>query len=212
MAKKSAITTTKKQQGVFIVVEGMDGAGKDTQIEFLKEYLKGRDVVYVREPGGTPQSEAIRAVILAQRYDAKTEALLFYAARNELLERVIRPALEAGKIVISNRFELSTFAYQIYGREQNIRPFILSLSKHIVGTRKPHYFFFDLPATVAKQRIESRGGESRFDAEQQAFFERLRKGYKKELKGIKRSYIIDASKDVMSVKDAFLKKISTVLP
>ncbi len=202
---------TQKKKGIFIVVEGMDGAGKDTQIDFLKEYLKGKDVVYVREPGGTEQSEAIRGVILAHAYTAKTEALLFYAARNELLERVILPALRAGKIVVSNRFELSTFAYQVYGREQKIRPLIVELSEHIVSTLKPHYFFFDLPASVAKERIEARGGESRFDKEKEAFFERLRAGYKKELKGIRHAHIIDASRSVDVVKKDFLAQVKKVL-
>jgi dTMP kinase len=205
------MVASRKKKGIFIVVEGMDGAGKDTQIDFLKEHLKDRDVVYVREPGGTRQSEAIRNVILGQRFDATTEALLFYAARNELLTQIIRPALEEGKIVVSNRFELSTFAYQVYGRQTHIRPLIADVSKHVVGKLKPHYFFFDLPATVAKQRIEARGGESRFDLEQQAFFERLRAGYKKELKRIAGAQIIDASKDVHVVQVNFLKKIDALL-
>lgn len=201
---------SRKKKGVLIVIEGMDGAGKDTQIEFLKEHLKDQEVVYVREPGGTRQSEAIRNVILGQRFDSVTEALLFYAARNELITQIIKPALDAGKVVVSNRFELSTFAYQIYGRQAAIRPLIRDLSKHIVGKLKPYYFFFDLPAAVAKQRIEARGGESRFDLEQQAFFERLRAGYKKELKGIKSAQVIDASKDVQVVKANFLKKVDAI--
>lgn len=202
---------SRTKKGIFIVIEGMDGAGKDTQIDFLKEYLKDKDVVYVREPGGTEQSEAIRSVILAHAYSAKTEALLFYAARNELLEHVIRPALRAGKVVVSNRFELSTFAYQVYGRKQQIRPLIVELSEHIVSTLKPHYFFFDLPASVAKERIEARGGESRFDKEKEAFFERLRAGYKKELKRIKGAQIIDASKDIDTVRADFLKRVKKIV-
>ena len=199
-----------KKKGIFIVVEGMDGAGKDTQIEFLKEHLKDKDVVYVREPGGTRQSEAIRNVILGQRFESTTEALLFYAARNELITQIIQPAIDAGKVVVSNRFELSTFAYQVYGRQTSIRPLIADLSKHIVGKLKPHYFFFDLPAAIAKQRIEARGGESRFDLEQQAFFERLRAGYKKELKRMKNAQVIDASKEIHVVKANFLKKIDAI--
>ncbi len=205
------MSVSKKKKGIFIVVEGMDGAGKDTQIDFLKEHLKDHDVVYVREPGGTRQSEAIRNVILGQRFDATTEALLFYAARNELLTQIILPALDAGKIVVSNRFELSTFAYQVYGRQTRIRPLIAALSKHVVGKLKPRYFFFDLPAAVAKQRIEARGGESRFDLEQQVFFERLRAGYKKELKRIPGAQIVDASKDIQVVQANFLKKIDALL-
>ncbi len=204
-------SSPKRKKGILVVVEGMDGAGKDTQIEFLKEHLKGKGVVYVREPGGTKQSEAIRDVILLQNYDPSTEALLFYAARNELIKQVIEPALSAGNIVVSNRFELSTFAYQVYGRQKNIRPLIADLSKHIVGSLRAHYFFFDLPAAVAKQRIESRGDESRFDRERQEFFDRLRAGYKKELKKVKYAHIIDASRSIDEVKADFLKRVDAVL-
>lgn len=203
--------SASSKKGVLIVIEGMDGAGKDTQIEFLKHHLKGKDVVYVREPGGTQQGEAIRDIILAQSYDPSTEALLFYAARNELIKQVIEPALAAGKIVVSNRFELSTFAYQVYGRQKQIRPLIADLSRHIVGKLHPHYFFFDLPAAIAKQRIEARGGESRFDLERQAFFDRLRAGYKKELKKVKHAYIIDSSKSIEVVKNDFLHRIGKLV-
>jgi dTMP kinase len=201
----------QKKKGIFIAIEGMDGAGKDTQIEMLKKHLADKDVVYVREPGGTPQSESIRQVILSQKFDAVTEALLFYAARNELLEQVIRPALAAGKTVVANRFELSTFAYQVYGREKKIRPLIADLSKHVVRELKPHYFFFDLPASIAKQRIEARGGESHFDSEKEAFFVRLRAGYKKELKGNRRAVVIDASKDIETVSKSFLAAVNKVI-
>ena len=109
-------------KGLFVVIEGGEGTGKDTQIDLLKEKFAGReDVVFTREPGGTIVGEKIREVLLAKGsgpISVETELLLFLAARAQIVREIVAPALCAGKMVISNRFGLSTAAYQIYGRER----------------------------------------------------------------------------------------------
>lgn len=110
-----------KQKGLFITVEGPDGAGKSTQIEFIKKYFaeKQLDVLYTREPGGTVISEKIRNIILDKKHtemDPMTEAMLYAASRAQLVAQVIKPALRAGKIVICDRFVDSSIAYQGFGR------------------------------------------------------------------------------------------------
>ena len=126
-------------EGIFITIEGPDGAGKSTQIELLKNYLeeKGYDSVVTREPGGTPISESIRNIILDpvnKMMDPMTEALLFASSRAQHVSELIRPALEEGKIVLCDRFMDSSIAYQGYGRGLGDCVRIISSSTSTIAT------------------------------------------------------------------------------
>lgn len=166
----------------FMIFEGGEGSGKDTQIDLLKQRLDPKCTVFTREPGGTAIGEKLRSVLLDREtnMEPETELLIFLAARAELVQAVIRPALEAGKLVISNRFGLSTIAYQIYGRSRpHLLPFLEDISRQILGDlESPYCLLLDIPPEIGLERVKRRGdGETRFDAEKVAFHRRVRQGY-----------------------------------
>jgi dTMP kinase len=204
------------KKGLIIVLEGVDGSGKTTQRKILEEFLalpeniqRYGESIFLREPGSTEAGQDIRKVILDYKLDAKTEALLFYASRNELIINQILPAINEGKNVVIDRFEMSTFAYQIYGRERiDLKDFVKELSREIVPENfVDHYFFFDLDVHIAKEREAKRNEETtRFDAEGVDFFNRIRSGYKNELLNFPHT-IIDASQSIEEVKEDFLNAI-----
>lgn len=169
-------------QGFFISFEGGEGAGKSTQIRRLAERLQaaGHDVVVTREPGGSPGAEAIRELLVngaADRWSPVTETLLMYAARRDHVERVIRPALSRGAIVLCDRFADSTRAYQGAGGDAPAS-LIASLEDHVLGGTVPDLtLILDLPAEIGLQRADARGGAARFESKGLAFHERLRAGY-----------------------------------
>jgi dTMP kinase len=169
-------------QGSFISFEGGEGAGKSTQIRRLAERLRtvGHDVVVTREPGGSPGAEAIRELLVngsADRWSPVTETLLMYAARRDHVERVIRPSLVEGKIVLCDRFADSTRAYQGAGGDAPAS-LIASLEDHVLGGTIPTLtLILDLPAEIGLSRAEARGGAARFESKGLEFHERLRAGY-----------------------------------
>ncbi len=190
-------------RGKFIVFEGGDGSGKDTLIARLKEkYSTHSDFVFTRDPGGTELGEAIRNLILShstKSISIRAEILAFHTARAELVASVIAPALESGKNVISNRFELSAFAYQIYGREHpELLPFVRTLSTFVLQDCIPDLcIFLDVPPRLALDRTHNRPEEpSRFDEENVAFHERVYGGYKKHLSEFGRPVIVDSSHSI----------------
>lgn len=169
-------------QGFFISFEGGEGAGKSTQIRRLADTLlaAGHEVVVTREPGGSPGAEAIRDLLVngaADRWSPVTESLLMYAARRDHLERVIRPALTRGAIVLCDRFADSTRAYQGAGGDAPAS-LIAALEAHVLGGTVPVLtLILDLPAEIGLQRAEVRGGAARFESKGLAFHERLRAAY-----------------------------------
>lgn len=169
-------------QGSFISFEGGEGAGKSTQIRRLAERLQatGHDVIVTREPGGSLGAEAIRELLVngaADRWSPVTETLLMYAARRDHVERVIRPALAQGKVVLCDRFADSTRAYQGAGGDAPAS-LIASLEEHVLnGTVPVLTLILDLPAEVGLQRAEARGGAARFESKGLDFHKRLRAGY-----------------------------------
>jgi dTMP kinase len=170
------------KQGMFISFEGGEGAGKSTQIRTLAQRLEaaGLDVVLTREPGGSEGGEAIRDLLVngaADRWSSITETLLMYAARCDHLERVIRPALAQGAVVLCDRFSDSTRAYQ--GAGGSAPPeLIRDLERHVLAGSLPDLtLIFDLPAEVGLQRAEARGGAARFESKGLAFHQRLRSGF-----------------------------------
>jgi len=176
---------TGRHAGLFITIEGIDGSGKSTQAERLREALQARNqtVLQLREPGGTRIGEAIRQVLLAKESDgmsAETELLLFEAARAQLVRTVIEPALAAGSIVLSDRFMDSTVAYQGYGRGMDL-DLVDRLNAFAIGRCKPHLtILLDLEPEQAMARLGSRPGKTdRLDDEGIAFMRRTRDGYLK---------------------------------
>ena len=199
----------------FIVIEGVDGAGKSTQIQKLKDFLEEKGVleefVFVRDPGGTDAGSDIRKVILGHDMSSKTEALLFYASRQELLKQKIIPALKEGKNVIGDRYELTTFAYQIYGREKEENRNLIDCLQKEISLIPDKYYFFDLDAKISKNRTDSRDRKNnRLDDEDVNFFNRARYGYKKEL--LKYDHkILDASKSIEEVAEEFIEDFSNFM-
>ena len=192
--------------GCFITVEGGEGAGKTTQLAFMRAYLEraGCRVTLTREPGGTPLGEDIRALLLGHRHDGMalaTETLLMFAARAEHLERVIRPALTVGHWVLCDRFTDATYAYQGGGR--GLPPErIAILEDWTQGELRPDLtLVFDLPVEIGLERAGRRGEADRFEREETAFFERIRAVYlDRARRNPKRYRIVDAGRPVETVR------------
>jgi dTMP kinase len=192
--------------GLFITVEGIDGAGKTTHLEWLGEYFtrrRGRSVVTTREPGGTPLGEAIRELLLNSDcpINAETEALLMFAARREHLDRIILPALAAGHVVLSDRFTDATFAYQGWGRGVSLARLKI-LEEWVQGDLKPDLtLYFDVPVHIGRERLRQGRPLDRFEREQADFFERVRYGYAdRAARDPHRVRVIDSSRSVADVE------------
>jgi dTMP kinase len=166
-------------RGRFITFEGIDGAGKSTQIEVVANALRGRGLplVITREPGGTQLGESLRALILNQPMVPAAETLLLFAARAEHLERVIRPALGAGTWVLCDRFTDATYAYQAGGR--GISPERIAALEHWVhpDLQPDLTLLFDVPPDVAARRLAHARSADRFEVEQVDFFAAVRRAY-----------------------------------
>ncbi len=192
---------------MFITLEGPDGSGKTTQIRLLAEWLREQDyeVVLTREPGGTGIGDQIRVVLHDPRntaMDARTEILLFSASRAQHVAQRIRPALAAGKIVISDRYADSTLAYQGYGRGLNLET-LRTITAFATGGLTPDLtLYLDITSQEGLQRRRLGGGEwNRLDAETLGFHQRVRSGYL-ELAGLEpeRWVVIDAARSVEEVQ------------
>ena len=170
--------------GRFISFEGGEGAGKSTQLRRLAERIRAagvREVVATREPGGSPGAEALRELLVrgsADRWSPLCETLILYAAREDHLQRTIRPALARGAWVLCDRFADSTRAYQGVGGGED-RGLIARLEAEVIGPTWPELtLIFDLPVEDGLARAASRGGaETRFEAKGEAFHGRLRQGF-----------------------------------
>lgn len=169
----------KNYTGYFLTFEGIDGAGKSTHIEMIQQVFtaKGHEILRTREPGGTPLAERLRDLVLHEKMDTLTEAMLIFAARRDHLTTVILPALERGAIVLCDRFTDSSFAYQGYGRGFDLDT-LRQLEKWVQGQVQPDLtLWFDLPPEQAIERLGKARTPDRFEREQQAFFTKVRKGY-----------------------------------
>jgi len=165
--------------GRFITFEGIDGAGKSSHIEPLADAMRSRGsrVVCTREPGGTPLAERLRDLVLHDAMDGETETLLVFAARHDHISRVIAPALARGEVVLCDRFTDATFAYQGHGRGQSLAA-LAALESWVQGPLQPQLtLWFDIDPRVAAQRRAEARAADRFEAEDLAFFERVRAGY-----------------------------------
>ncbi len=190
-------------RGKFITLEGVDGAGKSTHLEWLAGLVKrrGQDVVLTREPGGTRLGEELRTLLLGQSMHIDTEILLMFAARREHMAQVILPALEAGKWVISDRFTDATFAYQGGGREVPLER-IAVLENWVQGDFQPDLtLVFHVSVEIAEQRRGGRAGSDRFEQLDKAFFERVSVQYlSRAAKDPGRMRIIDASRSLSDIQ------------
>jgi len=207
---------TKNQSGFFITFEGVEGAGKTTNIEYIAEKIKasGQELILTREPGGTTLSEAIRELLISKdlpEMHHDTELLLMFAARAEHLQKVILPALNEGKWVLCDRFTDASYAYQGAGRGIDAKKIQL-LEVMVQGSLRPDAtFLFDLDANIGLSRAQSRGEADRFEQQHIDFFNRVRSQYLNMAESDpSRYYIIHAQHELNIVKkqiDEILNKL-----
>ena len=198
--------------GRLITLEGMDGCGKSTQAGLLAKSLtsKGHDVILTREPGGSLGAEEIRQLLVEgppERWSAETEILLFTAARRDHLERTIRPALERGATVISDRFADSTRVYQGASRPE-LRALVDQLHDAMIGKDPDLTFIIDMdPAEALKRGLDRNSGEHRFEEMGQGFQDRVRTGFRTLASdNPDRCHLIDGHRDI----DAIAHDISRI--
>ncbi|SFP85449.1 dTMP kinase [Pseudomonas sp. NFPP07] len=194
--------------GLFITLEGPEGAGKSTNREYLAERLRaaGIEVLLTREPGGTPLAERIREVLLTpgdEVMNPDTELLLVFAARAQHLAEVIRPALARGAVVLCDRFTDSTYAYQGGGRGLSVER-IATLEQFVQGELRPDLtLVFDLPVEVGLARASARGRLDRFELEGRVFFDAVRQAYLKRAAADPARYLlVDAAQPLSQVQQA----------
>ncbi|OOZ09072.1 dTMP kinase [Solemya velum gill symbiont] len=194
------------EQALFITVEGIEGAGKSSNIAYLQELLekRGHELLMTREPGGTELGEQLRELLLGHKHDGmsyKTELLMMFAARAEHLHAKILPALAEGKTVICDRFTDATYAYQGGGRLIDIESIRLLESFVQEDVRPDLTLLLDLPVNVGMARANQRSAPDRFEKERHDFFERVRNAYLEIARQHKeRVKVIDASKPLEQVQ------------
>jgi dTMP kinase len=201
-------------RGTFITLEGIDGAGKSSHVDWLAERLRrpGREVIVTREPGGTSAGEKLRDLLLHDPMDVGTETLLVFAARQEHLAQVIRPALEQGTWVVCDRFTDATFAYQGGGRGFPAAK-LETLEQWVQEGLQPDLtLFFDLPVSVGQARLKAaQTVHDRFEREDAGFHERVRAVYLERARRFPRRFrIVDAARSLPEVRESLEEIISTV--
>jgi len=196
----------------FITFEGIEGSGKSTQTKMLHEFLlkKGYDAILTREPGGAKASELIREILIDEnlpKLETKSEIFLNFAARLEHVEKLIKPALLSGKIVISDRFVDSTFAYQGSGFGADFQ-MISTINNLTIGDFIPDItFLIDVPVDVAFSRIDGRSTNNRYEKLGKEFHQRTRDGFLELARTNKRIMLIDGTQEV----DKIAKSISSII-
>lgn len=204
-------------RGRFISIEGGEGAGKSTSIDYIQSFFsaQGIELVSTREPGGTELAEKIRALLLdhhTEQVDPYSELLLMFAARRQHVTQVIEPALAAGKWVLCDRFTDASYAYQGYGRQLPL-DFIDQLAHWVHGDINPDCtLLLDLDIEVGMQRARQRNALDRIESEQMSFFEAVRQGYLKRAKAEPQRFrVIDASKDIAGVQQQLQSVLEALL-
>lgn len=203
--------------GRFIVVEGLEGAGKSTAIHTIKQFMSDHigHFITTREPGGTAVGEVIRQLIKHtpgdEHLDPRAELLLLYTSRVQLVNQVIKPALDSGLWVLGDRFELSTFAYQGGGRGLDVER-IETLSDFCLNGFAPDLvLFLDVDPALGLRRALGRGEADRIEKESLAFFTKVYDAYHAKIKLMKQVVIIDANQPETVVQQAILKALSDYL-
>lgn len=203
-------------RGKLVTLEGVDGAGKSTHMEFIADALRAgggderRHVIVTREPGGTDLAERVRSAILGQPMPPAMETLLLFAARADHVMRVIEPALAAGTCVVCDRFTDATVAYQGAGKGVSLKSIEMLAELAHPGLMPARTFVFDCPYDVAQKRLAaSRKTLDRFEREDRAFFERVRAAYLERARAEPgRMRVIDASADVAAIRKAIAANLS----
>ncbi|WP_333607689.1 dTMP kinase [Arsukibacterium sp.] len=203
--------------GKFIVVEGLEGAGKSSAIATIKQWLEqqGASVVCTREPGGTPLAEKLRTLVkqvdASEQLAAETELLLMYAARVQLVSNVIRPALSNGHWVLADRHDLSSRAYQGGGRQLDDK-LIDAIRLAVLGDTRPDFtLYLDIDPALGLARAAQRGELDRIEQEQLAFFQRTRLRYQQLAATEPAIVTIDASQPLPQVQAAILQALDKAL-
>lgn len=202
---------------MFITFEGIDFCGKSTQVKLLKDYLteQKKEVYLIREPGGTEISEKIREILLDKKNNAmvmETEIFLFSASRAQLVREVIRPYLQKGYFVISDRFHDSSTAYQGFGRGLSVDA-ILNIHNLAIGDTIPDItFFIDIPNEVALERkLNVAHSElDRIEVSDNSFYERVREGYLYLAKKEKRFRVIDGTQNINQINEQIINEIKSL--
>tara|TARA_B100001013_G_C24553105_1_gene419448 strand:+ start:269 stop:892 length:624 start_codon:yes stop_codon:yes gene_type:complete len=198
------------KKGLFITLEGIEGAGKSTAVDFIEDFLtkEGHDVIKTREPGGTVIGEQIREILLKNEnytltYD--TELLLVFSARAQHIQEVILPALSSGKIILCDRFTDASYAYQGGGRDIDASRINL-LEKWVQGDLRPNLtLLFDLDVSIGMQRTKKRSDADRFEREEINFFEKIRNTYLERAKNEPQRFrIINSASSLESVKEQII--------
>jgi dTMP kinase len=199
--------------GKFITLEGMDGAGKSTHIPNIIAALqnKGHEVVSTREPGGTPLGERLRELVLHEPMHAETETLLMFAARQEHIDSVIKPALARGAYVLSDRFTDASYAYQ-HGAKGVSFDKIAQLEIWVQGSLQPDItLLFDVPVEISMQRLAGAREPDKFERESQVFFEKIRQTYLlRAAQHPQRFRVINANQPIEIVKNLVEEIVSTL--
>jgi dTMP kinase len=202
-------------RGKFITLEGIDGAGKSTHLQWLAERLRsdgGREVVVTREPGGTPLGEKLRTLLLHEPMDIGTETLLMFAARQQHLAQVIRPALERGAWVLSDRFTDATFAYQGGGRGMPAAK-LEALEAWVQDGLQPDLtLYFDVPVGVGQGRLQAGQADlDRFEREAAQFHERVRVAYlERAARYPARIRVVDSTQPISDIRKSLEQVITSI--
>lgn len=176
----------RNDEGQLIILDGPDGSGKGTQVGLLKEYFEneGREVLFTHEPGDTPLGTTVRRLLLEQQQDdpfsVEAQFFLFWVARSEWLAKIVAPALAKGKIVISDRGDSSTYAYQVCAEQQkSLAPLFFATRDKIMGSISPRYIIIDIPVDVSMERMKKDGSRqmSYFDKKPREYHEQVRQGF-----------------------------------
>jgi len=204
--------------GMFISLEGSEGVGKTTSLQFIQQYIEaqGHQVLITREPGGTPMAEELRDILLAERdekVEEDTELLLMFAARCQHVAQVIKPALEKGIWVICDRFVDASYAYQGGGRGIDFRK-IEQLEDFCLQGFKPDLtLLLDMSVEEGISRTKKRGAADRFEIEEMAFYQRIRAAYLKRAKNEpERICLIDAAPSIEIVQKSLQKALQNAFP
>lgn len=204
-------------RGKFLVLEGTEGTGKSTNLAFIQQQIEsaGIKVVVTREPGGTPLAEEIRALLLeprTEKVDPVAELLLIFSARAQHLNQLIKPALDAGTWVLSDRFTDATYAYQGGGR--NLSKDVILQLENIVqqGVQPDLTFYLDIDVELGLQRARARADLDRFEQEEISFFEKVRAAYLERIAAMpERYYRIDAGQTLDQVQSDIAEKLAMLL-
>ena len=200
----------EQERGRFITLEGVDGAGKSTQIPVIAEAIqqKGKNLVMTREPGGTELGEKIRSLLLNDPMSVKCEMLLMFASREQNLSEVIRPAVESGKWVLCDRFTDASYAYQCAGRMQP-KEYVDTLVRFVHPDIEPDLtIIFDLNVEEASKRLGNNA--DRFESEEISFHKRVREEYLRLAReNPNRYFVVDASQPIEVISDLLRRKIAS---